>query len=553
MLPWRRLPVSGAVPPARTLLRYVYIGRLAIAFGVFIGAALAWFSADITQLFVASLSITLALVVTSWAAWYTFLRTGEISQTFLYVQAIFDVALTAAVVHVMGPYSTMSALYILVIAVYAVVMPFANGMLIALLAGFMYALIAVIADPDPTFTLALQIGVFWVVALATGYIASRVRVAGQAQEALSAELTRVRLEAGDILRNIRTGILTISGDGRLVYANPTAEQLLGIDVRELRERPILARLDAIAPVLADAVRSTSWEGRRVVRREGEARVGGRTFPLGVSTTAVSLDDGQPPSVTAIFKDISDEKRYEELHLRAERLTAVAEIAASLAHEIKNPLASIRSAVELLARSAPHDGDERVLSGLVLRESDRLARLLTEFMDFSRVRVTRPAEFDLVAVAEAGIRIARQHPDCPGAAVVELTAAQRPLVVEGDEDLMHRVVFNLVLNAIQIAGDGARVAVEVAVPDPRTFPANVAIEHPVMVRVRDNGPGVNPDILPRLFEPFVTARPGGTGLGLAIVQRAVLSHRGVIFCDSEPGQGATFTVYLPSRFSAEEGV
>lgn len=553
LLPWRRLPLPGAVPPARTLLRYVYIGRLAIAFGVFVGAALAWFTADITQLFIASLSITLALVMTAWAAWYTFLRSGDIGPTFLYLQAMFDVALTTAVVNVMGPYSPMSALYILVIAVYAVLMPFANGLLIALFAGILYAAVVVVGPTEPSFALVLQLGVFWLVAVLTGYLASRVRVAGQAQEALSAELTRVRLEAGDILRNIRTGILTVSGDGRLVYANPTAEQLLGIDVQAMREKPVLSYLESVAPVLADAVRLTSWEGRRVIRREGEARLGDRTFPLGVSTTAVSLEDGQRPSVTAIFKDISDEKRYEALHLRAERLAAVAEIAASLAHEIKNPLASIRSAVEMLSRSAPPGADEKILGALVLRESDRLSRLLTEFMDFSRVRVTKSAQFDLVAVAEAGVRIARQHPDCPATARVELVAPQRPLLIEGDEDLMHRVVFNLVLNAIQAAPEAAHVTVEVATPDPDTFPANVAIDQPRMLRVRDRGPGVNPDILPRLFEPFVTARPGGTGLGLAIVQRAVLSHRGVIFCDSVPGAGTTFTVYVPARFSAEEGV
>jgi two-component system sensor histidine kinase PilS (NtrC family) len=256
-------------------------------------------------------------------------------------------------------------------------------------------------------------------------------------------------------------------------------------------------------------------------------------------------------VTAIFKDISDEKQLEALHLRTERLEAVAEIAASLAHEIRNPLASIRSAVELLSRQVREDPDERTLAGLVLRESDRLSRLLTEFLDFSRVRVTKSAALDLVAVAEGGIRLARQHPDCPGTARIELVAAVRPVLIEGDEDLLHRVVFNLVLNAVQMSPAAPEVTVEVAIPEPDTVRLPVPVEQPRMLRVRDRGPGVSPDVLPRLFEPFVTGRPGGSGLGLAIVQRAVLAHRGFILCDSTPGEGTTFTIYVPARFAAEE--
>jgi two-component system sensor histidine kinase PilS (NtrC family) len=552
MLPWRRLPPAGAVPPQRTLLRWLYIGRLCITFAVFLAAAFSWWQADLTQLLLASVSVTMALVVTGASFWLSHLGQRPVGQTFLYGQAVFDLAIVTAIVHISGPSSYFAALYILVIAINAVLMPLANGLLVALLAGILYVADVVFGHPgELSGTLLMQVAVYWTVAVATGYLASRVRVAGAAQEALSAELTRVRLEAGDILRNIKTGILTVGGDGRLVYANPTAEALLGLDVSELRDEPVLETLERVAPVLADAVRRTSWEGRRVVRREGDAVVAGRTFPLGVSTTAVYTAGNAPPSVTAIFKDISDEKRLEALHLRTERLEAVAEIAASLAHEIRNPLASIRSAVEQLTRAAPAGADEKVLGGLVIRESDRLSRLLAEFLDFTRVRVTRSAPLDLVAVAEAGIRLARQHPDCPAVASITLEAAVRPVPMEGDEDLLHRVVFNLVLNAVQAAPADPRVVVEVGILDAAALPAGVVIEAPRLLRVRDRGPGVSPDILPRLFAPFVTGRPGGTGLGLAIVQRAVQAHGGVIFCDSVPEQGTTFTIFVPDRFSREE--
>ncbi|MEK7668944.1 MAG: ATP-binding protein [Gemmatimonadota bacterium] len=553
LAPWRHSPVQGgAVPPRRVMLRWLYIARLCLATGVFLAAALSWWRADLTQLLVASVSATLTLVVTTQAYWWSHLRGRAVGATFLYGQALFDLALVTAVVHIFGPYSYYASLFILVIAFNTVLMPLANGLLVALLAGLLYAADVLVGQAfEVSPALLLQVAVFWGVALATGYLAGRVQVVGAAQETLVAELRRVRLEAGDILRQIRAGIMTLGGDGRLVYANPSAEALLGLNWARQQEQPVLGQLEAISPALVQAIRRAVEDGQRVSRTEAEARVDGRVWPIGFTTTPVHVEEGTPPSVTVIFQDLSDAKRAEALHLRAERLEAVSEIAASLAHEIRNPLASIRSAVEQLARMAGGGADERTLAGLIVNESDRLSRLLNEFLDFSRVRITRFAVLDLVGVAEHGIRLARQHPDCSPDAAIELIAPERPVLVEADEDLLHRVVFNLVLNAVQASPGGPRVTVEVRVPAPADVPVSVALESPRLLVVRDAGPGVPAEILPRLFEPFVTGRVGGTGLGLPIVQRAVQAHRGLIFCDTDRGRGTTFSVYLPSRRGAEE--
>jgi two-component system, NtrC family, sensor histidine kinase PilS len=553
-IPTARPALSGVVPPARTVLRWVYVGRLAVATAVFLAAVLNWWRADLTALLVASVSATAALVVTAASFWYSHLRPGETGPTFRYTQALFDVALVTAIVHISGPYSYFAALYILVIAFYSLLMPLANGLLVALLTGIVYSADVIIGQREAlSAAVLLQVAVYWLVASATGYLASRVRVMGSAHESLKAELQRVRLEAADILRHIGAGVLTVGGDGTLVYANPTAEALLDLRLSEQLDRPVLERVDRVAPALGEAIRRTAREGRRVVRTVADVAAGGRMFPIGFTTTVVRTGEDEAPSVTAIFQDISDARRLEELRLRTERLEAVAEISASLAHEIKNPLASIRSAVAQLSRYAPPGADEKVLAGLIVRETDRLASLLTEFLDFSRVRVTRSTRLDLVAVAEHGIRLAQQHPDCSGDATIILEAAERPVLVEGDEDLLHRVVFNLVLNAVQAAGKGGRADVRVRVgpASGAELPAGVVMEAPQVLKVSDAGPGVPADVLPRLFEPFVTGRPGGTGLGLAIVQRAVQAHRGLILCDTVTGRGTTFSVFLPARFVAEE--
>jgi len=185
----------------------------------------------------------------------------------------------------------------------------------------------------------------------------------------------------------------------------------------------------------------------------------------------------------------------------------------------------------------------------VRETDRLSRLLSEFLDFSRVRATECRPLDLRTVAAAAIRLVREHPDCPEDAVIDLKGEATPM--EGDEDLLHRVVSNLVLNAVQAAGKGARVVVRTGRPAAHELPGGAGIETPVSLAVSDNGPGIPENLRARLFEPFVTGRVGGTGLGLAIVQRAVDAHRGLVLVDSPPGQGTTFTVYFPAARRKEE--
>jgi signal transduction histidine kinase len=281
-----------------------------------------------------------------------------------------------------------------------------------------------------------------------------------------------------------------------------------------------------------------------------ARNGGNQFPIGLSTTVFRQEAQDAPSVTAIFTDISDLKQLQELHLRAERLEAVAALSASLAHEIKNPLASIRSSVEQLSRSRYATQDERFLAELIVRESDRLNRLLNEFLDFSRVRATQFVPVDLREIAIAVTRLVKEHPDCRDDA--RLTVEGPRTGMEGDADLLHRIVYNLVLNAVQAAKGPVGVTVSVRPARGEDVPhGSDHLEHAARLQVRDDGPGIPADIRERLFEPFVSGRPGGSGLGLAIVQRAVEAHRGLLFVDSAPGAGTAFTILLPAHWRPEE--
>jgi signal transduction histidine kinase len=422
------------------VLRVLYLGRLSLASAIFIAAIVVWRAADTTATLVATLAFVATLFFTGASLVYSERTASQPGDTFFYVQMLFDLLLITTVVHLtqagIGAPSQLAPLYILVIAVSALVLPPGGVLLISLLGDVLYFAVT-LADQAYTFDLPLlvQLGIFGAVALGCGYIGARLREANSGREEMAVELAAFRLREADI---------------------------------------------------------------------------------------------------------------ERLHTRAERLEAVAEMSASLAHEIKNPLASIRSAAELLAKVPGADDDTRTLTTLVQRESDRLSRLLSEFLDFARTGVTSVTRVDLVDVARHAAALVAAHPAKPENVTMRELFPSTPLVVVGDDDLLHRAIFNLLLNAVQASPPGGEVRIEAAELAHSQLPAQAAhfSRGAIMLRVADEGRGIPASIKDTLFEPFVTTKAGGSGLGLSIVHRAVEAHHGFVIVDSAKTGGTVFTVILP---------
>jgi signal transduction histidine kinase len=416
----------------------LYVGRLSLATAIFIAAIVVWRAADSTATLVATLAFVSALLFTAASMLYIVKKAAKPGDRFFYVQVLFDLFLVTTVVHLTqsGTPSQLAPLYILVIAVSALVLPATGVLLIALLGDVLYFAVTIVDQASPfDIPVLVQLGIFGAVALGCGYIGARLREANAGREEMAAELAAFRLREADI---------------------------------------------------------------------------------------------------------------ERLHTRAERLEAVAEMSASLAHEIKNPLASIRSAAELLAKVPGADDDTRTLTKLVQRESDRLSRLLSEFLDFARTGVTSVRRLDIVEIARHAGALVAAHPDRPERVTIRESFPSTPLVVVGDDDLLHRAIFNLLLNAVQASPPGGEVRIEAVELAQHQLPpqAKDFSRGAVMLRIADQGRGIPDSIKERLFEPFVTTKSGGSGLGLSIVHRAVEAHHGFILVDTPDQQGTRFTVILP---------
>jgi two-component system sensor histidine kinase PilS (NtrC family) len=529
------------------LLRWLFLGRATLATALLLAATLGWLGGDppvISLLLLGAFAGVMGM--TALSAWYSRAMAGRIPVGFLYLQILFDSLLVTLLVHhTGGGDSVFAPLYILVISLGALLLPLPGGVLVGFLCSVFYFADAVVGHGEPfSAPIFLQMGLFGLVAIITGWLGDRVRRAGIALGTVESQLQRLRITTDDILANIQTGILTVDGSGGLVYLNPAGEELLGIKAEDWDAQPVLEAVAEVAPDLGKVLVWTAEERRPLARFKTVARRGGRESTLGISTTVVSHDPEERPSVTAIFQDITDQEQLKALDRRADRIEVIAELAASLAHEIKNPLASIRSSVEQITKPTLGEEDREVLGRLVLTESDRLSRLLTEFLEFSSLKMGQREEVDFARLVRECTAVLEQHPEVGGGVRLECSGLEEEVWIPGDGDLLHRAVFNLLLNAVQFSGFEGVVRVQLQARPEGEGALQGAVDSPVRFSVQDSGPGIDPKQVSRIFDPFFTTREGGSGMGLAVVHRAVEAHHGAVFVERAPEGGAEFIIYLP---------
>jgi two-component system sensor histidine kinase PilS (NtrC family) len=361
------------------------------------------------------------------------------------------------------------------------------------------------------------------------------------------ELYHARLATGDILRHLNSGLLTMTGQGEIVFFNHAAESILDLKGSEVSGRDcrnvFAGRLQPLADGLLEALAS----GQQTSRQEFEiSDGGGRALPIGVSTSILFNHDGTPRGLIAIFQDLTQAKIMEERMRHADRMAAVGELAASMAHEIRNPLAAISGSVEVLKNDLTVSGDDEKLLSLIITESGRLNKILSDFLMYARVGRTQFRKIDVQGIISDTIEIVRRHPAFSPAMTIEVEPAGGLTYIFGDADQLKQLLLNLAVNACEVLGDTGGVIQfgATAFTDPDG-------ERMVAVTVRDTGPGIPADILDKIFLPFFSTKKKGTGLGLAIVSRLIEAHNGRIEVSSILGHGTEFRLYFQGL--ADDGV
>lgn len=551
----------------RRVLRHLYAGRLVVSLAVFGSALLVgdlWFlgpaQTDVPgeARLISMAGLLAAAFFTPLAYWHSHRRPGGLSPAFLLSQAVLDIVIVTGIVHMTGGSESVfpPLLYVALVSAYALLLPIRLTLLLVAGAGAAYLLDITLAYPELPGTPALfQVGIFAGVAGAASYIGSRLRETRRELSDMESALRKLRLNTIDVLHSLQSAVLTLDAEGRIAYLNPLAEDLLGLPSEHWIGRDALPELQSRAPGLATVFRETVRDGSGSREREVEIEpADGRSSIPVAARSAYLARSGGTPTVTLLLQDLRPTRQLERLRRRTERLEAVTELSASLAHEIRNPLASIQSAAEQLSsRSGDGDGGSR-LTDLIVRESQRLDRLLGEFNEFAAMEITDRQPVDLEKVVRDAVEVVREHPDTPESASFPIRVEGFEGVIDGlwgDEDLLHRAFLNLLLNAVQAWREGPGeedLEVEVVIDEarPEVVPSEIAPGRPVRVRVMDNGPGIDEEDVDRLFDPFFSGREEGTGLGLSVAYRIARVHGGTISASSPEGGGAIFEFVLLRR-------
>jgi two-component system sensor histidine kinase PilS (NtrC family) len=502
-------------------------------------------------------------------------------------QVALDLVLISLLVHLTGGIDSVLG-FMFIFVVFAAASLFApwGSVCVALLSGGLYgSLLAAewlrlippvefaggVTSPRPVGYLVYQVLIhsvaFLAAAILSSHLAQRLRQAGQELERRGVDLRNLRSLHEVIVANISSGLMTLDLGGRVVSFNQAAERITGFAFDRLRDLAWNETPFAPCPILAGFFQNPDHPIDTPPAEFTVRRADGTPIPVGMACSILRGETGEPLGLVAIFQDLTERKRVEEQLRRADRLAALGQLAANIAHEIRNPLAAISGSVEILREDLPLTGSHGELLDIILREAHRLKLITGQFLDFGK---PRPLLFRPVALRplleetwQLLAKSSERHPETRWS----MTEVPASLCVLADADQLRQVVWNLCLNALQSMPNGGALRVDVRVVPHETDavnssngglgkppqaslsagqPTNPLVHQStewVEIALQDTGRGIPAQELERIFDPFYTTRSSGTGLGLAIARKILESMGGLISVESAPGVGTTFRIRL----------
>jgi two-component system, NtrC family, sensor histidine kinase PilS len=384
-------------------------------------------------------------------------------------------------------------------------------------------------------TLQIRISVtlfgFFAVAYLASYLAESLRKTGAELRNQRGQVASLQAIFENIVQSMRDGLITTDLDGNIRDLNPAGAAILGYKPNELQGKPIST---VFAQIQADVTGSLPRKEITYKHPSGELRT------LGVSASPLVVSDVGSVGFVYNFQDLTEDKRLEAEYRAKDRMATLGRLSAGIAHEIRNPLASIGGSVRLLRSMAKLSEDEAKLIDIVSNESERLNKLVTDFLVYTPDQRMEFREVNLANLLEETLTLVQHHPLFGAGHHIEKRVPRQPVTAWADADRVRQIFWNICDNSLKAMPRGGTLTAEI----------HSAGGPHARVILADTGVGFTPAQLDKLFEPFQTGFENGTGLGLAIVYQIVEGHRGRIQVDSKLGKGTRFTIDLPRTGSVE---
>ena len=507
-----------------------------------------------TDPFFALIGLTYGLTV----VWALTLRFVDRAPWLIEVQLACDALIVSAIVHLSGGVASyLSSLYTLPIIAASTLQSWRGGLRVSVLSVLLYAglviaqyqgapLPFIVLESLPParvaiFTVGLNVFGFMAVAGLTGYLAEGLRRAGAQLEETSTQLADLQAFNQHVIDSLMSGLATCDMQGRLMSFNRAAETITGVPSTQALWRPVVEVLqlpEVFHPLfVAGAARPSAQR-----REYGFRRSDGRDIEMGITSAPLITPRGESGFLFT-FQDVTDVKKQERAARMQQRLAEVGEMAAGIAHEIRNPLASMAGSIQILRDELPLTPDQSQLMDIVLRESERLNQTIKRILSFAKPQRAALADVDLRQVVTDAARLLENNVEVTERHQIVVDVPAGPVTVHADEAQIRQIVWNLATNGLRAMPNGGRL---------RLLARHDEANGEVVIGVSDQGVGIAPEDMDGIFQPFRGGFSKGTGLGLSIVQKIASDYGGEVRVTSEKGKGTTVEVALPVAQHADGG-
>lgn len=490
-------------------------------------------------------TLAVVLTLTYLALWWS----GRQLMFQLYLQIAVDMIVTTILVaNTRGIESAFVSFYILIIICCSLMLGKNGGMVGAALCTILYAGMITAGNlgliplggvrmdlQNATFRISAHSLGFFAVAFLGAYLYQRLHAVQLELEEKIHSLKQLQRLNEHIVSSIRSGLITTDLEGRIAVFNNTAEELTERAGAEMLEKPVQTLLGE--RLWTRIINNDFFKNARPLRHQDCIKLAsGAQRHLGLSVSPLLDQQQQLIGYIISFQDLTEIKRLEEEIRLKDRMAAIGRMAAGIAHEIRNPLTSMRGSVELLrSRVALSKKDERLLD-ILIRESDRLNKFVEGFLMFARPGKYTKSPVELVSLLRDSVTLLQNSPEVREKHDVRLMLDTQQIQIQGNADQLKQVFWNLAQNALRAMPDGGTL----------TITARPAPDGGGQIVFEDVGVGMSPEEKDQLFQPFHSGFKGGTGLGLSIIFQIVEDHHGRISFESERGQGTKVTIYLPHQ-------
>ncbi|MCH8157443.1 MAG: PAS domain S-box protein [Nitrospinae bacterium] len=466
--------------------------------------------------------------------------------------------------------SPLSVLYLFVIIATSVMLPRAACYLIASGASIIYGLLVDleyfhIIKPASLFVeshvsfasgygfyiIALNIASYYSVAYLSSILSHRLRTVKEELAHTSTDLKKLQAFLQNVVHNMGNGLITTDMKGRVTSVNRAAEEIMGYSLKESLNNPLDILLSL--PDLENLFRELDSQSFPKQIESECRRKDGTTIVVRMKISCLESQEESAKGFIFVFEDLTEIKTMQEKISQAEQLAAVGRFSAGLAHEIRNPLASISGSIQVISKGLQLDSRFRQLMEIVLRETDRLNAIVSDFLDYAQPgKGKKNTLVDITQIIQDTIILLKNSDDYRSSVEIEFAGHSGHLVLQGNEEEIKQLVWNLFINGLQsMSSKGGKLRISL-VSTPTVARTGPFIDQKgIRLTVEDEGCGIPPKQLNKIFDPFYSTKENGVGLGLATVYQIVQRNGGMIDVSSRPEQGTSFFVFFPGEESATE--